>query len=162
MSHHPLPTRPASVPLMHSAESLGALDRMELLQVAKGLGLTQRLNQRTDSADIMSQILARQQQHPVDAETVRCYRLAAAQGHADSVGARLLRLCGWTGGGLGPEGRGIAGLLLVQPCAAVALTLLFNRKYSTAFGAYGTPGRFIHLRCIQRPLSLLTLLSRTR
>jgi hypothetical protein len=77
----------------------------------------------------------------------------------DSVGARLLRLCGWTGGGLGPEGRGIAGLLLVQRCAAVALTSRFNRKYSTAFG---TPGAFIYLHCIQRCCSHLTLLSRAR
>lgn len=41
----------------------------------------------------------------------------------DSVGARLLRLCGWTGGGLGLEGRGIAGLLMVQARAALLLAL---------------------------------------
>lgn len=61
MSHHPLPTRPASVPLMHSAESLGALDRKALQQVAKDLGLTQS----AESADIILQILARQQNYPV-------------------------------------------------------------------------------------------------
>ena len=32
----------------------------------------------------------------------------------DSVGARLLRLSGWTGGGLGREGNGIAGALLLR------------------------------------------------
>jgi hypothetical protein len=105
---------------------------------------------------------SRSSEQPPESTASPAQLLQIASVSNDSVGARLLRLCGWTGGGLGPEGRGIAGLLLVQPCAAVALTSLFNRKYSTAFGAFGTPGRFIHLHCIQRPLSLLTLLTRTR
>ncbi len=53
----------------------------------------------------------------------------------DSVGARLLRLSGWTGGGLGPGGTGISG-------ASYAPTFSFFFKGPLFHGFFSSPSAF--------------------